>query len=76
LLRDVDSYEKQLLVNDVLKTGIKEKCVWLNLAGFNVFNNVAVDILHDCRYVITFTVNYLVQDAKLITVEKFNINSV
>lgn len=38
-------------------TGIKERCIWQNLENFDLFKNVAVDLLHDllegcCKYVI------------------------
>lgn len=52
-------------VNDVSKTGIKERCCWIDLWGFDLFDNVAMDIMHDllegvARYVMTFVINYYV----------------
>lgn len=72
LLRNVESYNKDLKVNDPSKTGIREKCVWLELDGFSLFENVAVDILHDyfegcCRYVLSFVVNYVIKVKKIVS---------
>lgn len=72
LLRSPEEYEQQVLQNDVSITGIKEKCVLLDaLDGFKLFDHVAVDVLHDylegcCRYVMTFVVNFLVNDSKIV----------
>lgn len=71
LLRNEENYESQLLVDDSSKTGIKERCVWLGLDGFDIFEHVAVDILHDflegcCNYVMIYVLNYLVLESKLV----------
>lgn len=72
LLRTDESYERDLLLNDASLTGIKEKCIWLELENFSLFEHIAVDLLHDflegcCRYVMNHLVTYLVKDAKLIS---------
>jgi hypothetical protein len=71
LLRTEKSYSVDLALNDYSKTGIKEQCVWFKLRHFDLFRNVAVDVLHDfmegvCRYVMKFVCKYLIQDKKLI----------
>lgn len=63
LLRNKTSYNEQLKLNDVSKTGIKEQCCWMELEGFDLFDNVAMDVMHDLlegvgRYVMTFVINY------------------
>lgn len=63
LLRNSTSYKQQILLNDLSKTGIKEKSCWLDLDDFDLFENVAMDPMHDilegvAGYVITFVVNY------------------
>lgn len=63
LLRTMTSYRAQLQENDMPNTGIKESCCWLNLTGFDIFENVAVDPMHDilegvARYVMTFVINH------------------
>lgn len=71
LTRNMDQYNQQLLLNDPSKTGIKQKCIWFDLKNFHLFENVAVDFLHDylegvCRYVLRFVTQYLTQTVKLI----------
>lgn len=70
LLRNSTSYKQQILLNDLSKTGIKEKSCWLDLDDFDLFENVAMDPMHDilegvAGYVITFIVNYSI-DMKIL----------
>lgn len=63
LLRNMTSYYDQLQENDISSTGIKESCCWLKLTGFDLFQNVAVDPMHDilegvARYVMIFVINH------------------
>lgn len=65
LLRDAESYQRDLHINDITKTGIKEECVWRDLKGFDLFENVAVDLMHDLlegvgRYVVEFVLSFFV----------------
>lgn len=65
LMRNIENYERDLLINDISKTGIKERCVWLKLRGFDLFHHVAVDYLHDflegcCRYVMHYVITSLI----------------
>lgn len=74
LLRNEQNYSNHLQIHDVSETGIKEKCTWFTLDGFDLFENVAVDVLHDylegaCRYVMIFIITDLVQKQKLVTLE-------
>lgn len=46
-LRSMDSYITDLAEGNESMTGIKERCVWLDLPGFDLFNNVVVDYMHD-----------------------------
>lgn len=72
LLRTMDKYDEALLISNPSKTGIKDKCVFVNaLHGFQLFNHVAVDILHDffegcCSYVMSYIINFLVLESNLI----------
>ncbi|KAL1448461.1 hypothetical protein WDU94_000542 [Cyamophila willieti] len=73
LLRSSDSYAQDLANNDPKQSGIKEKSIWLDLKGFNIFQHVAVDFLHDflegvCRYTLSVVVMRLV-DSKLVTLD-------
>lgn len=74
LLRNMDSYKRDLESNNCKKTGIKEKCVWFDMDGFSLFDTVSVDILHDylegcCRYVISYLVNYVVKVKKFVSLQ-------
>ncbi|XP_070515347.1 uncharacterized protein [Cardiocondyla obscurior] len=71
LLRNMDSYASDVEICDLFKTGIKEKCCWLEVEGFNFFENVSTDILHDwfqgvCQYAIQFVLFSLIKTYKLI----------
>lgn len=51
-------------------SGIKEACVWHDVLGFNVLDQVGVDIMHDllegvCKYDLSFLILNYVQDLKL-----------
>ncbi|KAL4710135.1 hypothetical protein ACJJTC_016537 [Scirpophaga incertulas] len=77
LLRNNSNYSHDLQINHLFESGIKEKCVWLALDNFNLFENVAVDVMHDflegcCRYVMTFIITSLVQTQRLISLEMLN----
>lgn len=78
LLRNMQNYSNNLELNNVFETGIKEKCAWFALDGFDLFENVAVDVLHDylegvCPYVMKFVLTDLVQRQKLISLENLAI---
>lgn len=77
LLRNDTNDSHDLQTNNIFETGIKEKCVWLALEDFNLFENVAVDVMHDylegcCRYVMIFIITNLVQTHTLISLEMLN----
>lgn len=46
-LRTVEQYNIDVDKGDVSNSGVKEKCVWYDVIGFNVLNQVGVDIMHD-----------------------------
>lgn len=78
LLRNSKDYEEKILVIEPSLTGIKEKCVWLGLKGFDLFENVAVDVLHDylegcCRYIMKFVIETIVQKQKLISFQNLQL---
>ncbi|CAI6367798.1 unnamed protein product [Macrosiphum euphorbiae] len=47
LLRTVEQYNIDVNEGDVSNSGVKEKCVWHDVIGFNVLDQVGVDIMHD-----------------------------
>lgn len=74
LARNTENYEDQLLIADPRQTGIKERCVWSRLDGFSLFENTAVDVLHDflegtCRYCLQFVITDLVTNCKYLSLE-------
>ena len=48
LLRNKHNYDIDLMKHDVSKTGINERCIFHELPGFHVTDNLTVDIMHDC----------------------------
>lgn len=64
-------------MNDLSKTGIKERCLFNNVESFNVTENYFVDIMHDlfegvCKYVMGNILYHLIFVEKIFTVEAFN----
>lgn len=47
ILRCSDDYESDLLEGIPGNSGVKERCVWLKVGGFDLFKQVGVDIMHD-----------------------------
>jgi hypothetical protein len=47
LLRNQVNYDADLLENIPSNSGVKERCVWLNIKGFNLFQQIGVDVMHD-----------------------------
>lgn len=77
LLRNTENYESDLLQNQPSETGIKEKCVWLSVKNFNLFDQVGVDSMHDilegvAKYIMSFLITYFIRDAKFFTLEQLN----
>lgn len=72
LMRNKDNYENDLNLCNPTLTGIKERCTFIdNLRDFDMFEQVAVDPLHDflegtCRYVLNYLVTFLVIESKLV----------
>jgi hypothetical protein len=61
LLRSIEQYHSDLQLGNISLTGVKERCVWLDVKGFSLFDQVAVD-MHDmlegcCKYIIGFLVS-------------------
>lgn len=47
LIRTEKDYESDLLRNDTVSTGIKQKCIWNELKSFSITDNISLDIMHD-----------------------------
>lgn len=76
-LRNEVNYNADIGMDNVRKTGIKEKCVWLDLPYFDLFRNVGMDVMHDfyegvAKYVLTEILNTLIR-GKVFTLEFLNL---
>jgi hypothetical protein len=77
LLRTRTNYEIDLRLGDVSKTGINEECIFHCLENFNLFDNLAFDIMHDifegiCRYDLSQILLHYIYEAKFFTLEELN----
>lgn len=77
LLRNIVNYTTQLQLNCPSSTGIKEKCVWLSVKNFSLFDQLGVDIMHDilegvAKYVMCFLILKYTQDLKYFSLKKLN----
>lgn len=67
LLRNNANYKRDVITNDMKKTGVRQESVWLQTKGFDLFRNVGVDPMHDlyegvAKYVMTLVVNILIRE--------------
>lgn len=77
LMRTIENYESDVLLNDISKTGIKESCIFNSLKNFHVTKNFSVDLMHDllegvCHYDIILILNYLIRDKKYFSLDTIN----
>ncbi|XP_024886631.1 uncharacterized protein LOC112464072, partial [Temnothorax curvispinosus] len=77
LLRTKTNYEIDVRLGDVSKTGINEKCIFNCLQNFNLFDNLAFDIMHDifegiCQYNLSQLLLHYIYEAKLFTLDELN----
>lgn len=77
LLRHYEQYLLDLEKNDLHATGLKEKCIWLEIKDFNLFDQIGVDIMHDmfegcAKYIISFILVYYIKELKLFSLEILN----
>lgn len=76
LVRTINTYESDVLKNDLYGTGIKERCVFNNIKKFHIAENKCVDVDHDvgegiAAYTISKVVESLVK-TNVITLEIIN----
>lgn len=77
LIRTKDSYLKDSEECYVSDSGVKEPCIWQNVKGFEVVDQLGVDAMHDllegvCKYDILFSLSFYVNTAKYFTLETLN----
>lgn len=77
MLRSVKQYKFDVIERNVSDSGIKEDCVWNNVQGFNVLDQVGMDVMHDIleevgKYDLAFLIRYYVEDLKLFSLQVLN----
>jgi len=77
MLRTIEQYNLDVIKEDVSNSGIKEACVWNNVCGFNVLDQVGMDVMHDViegvgKYDLEFLIRYYVEDLKLFSLQILN----
>jgi len=77
LLRNLEQYHLDVIEGNVCNSGVKEVCVWHDVLGFNVLDQVGVNIMHDllkgvCKYDLSFLLLYYIQDLKLFYLQVLN----
>jgi len=76
-LRNIDTYNSDIEINNVSLTGIKQACVFNEISSFHVTENYAVDIMHDllegvCKYDIGLMLNKMIFSFKYFTLNTLN----
>lgn len=77
LIRTVEQYNLDVNEGDVSSSGIKEACIWHKVLGFNVLEQVGMDIMHDIlegvgKYDLAFLISYYIEDLKIFTLQVLN----
>ena len=76
-LRTKTSYQRDLLLNDMSRTGIKEKCTFNRLPNFHVLENLSSDIMHDflegtCVFDMAALLNHFIDEKKYFSLDQLN----
>lgn len=77
LLRNKTNYDQDLAVGNVSLTGVKEKCIWLNVDNFDLFQQIGVDVMHDLnegviKYILTALLVTFIDVKKYFTIDFLN----
>ena len=68
LLRTPENYKADVLKKSMKTTGVKERCVWNDVDGFEIVNNSAVDVMQDLmeqeviKYVLVFILRSMIKE--------------
>lgn len=78
LLRKVEDYEADVAIKNLKMTGIKERCVFNDVANFHVLKNMSVDIMHDifegiAKRDILFLLHHYVKVKRYLTLSELNV---
>lgn len=76
-LRNSENYQENLQLDNIRETGIKERCIWLNMKGFDLFSNTNPDHMHDflegaCYYVMYEVIKGLKDNIPTFTLANLN----
>ena len=76
-LRTKKNYEKDSGIIKQSDTGIKEPCIFHEVEGFHMTENITVDVMHDvlegiCKYVLRSIINHYVFVAEYFTLQDLN----
>ncbi|XP_077275930.1 uncharacterized protein LOC143904844 [Temnothorax americanus] len=76
-LRTMHNYAADVLLQDLNKTGIKEKCVWDAIPSFSFIQSISFDIMHDllegvCGYDLALILFDLIYNKKYFSLETLN----
>ena len=76
-LRTKSNYELDVQVADASKTGIKEPCVFNNVKGFHITENISVDLMHDvlegvCMYIMRSIIYTFIFTKEYFTLQELN----
>lgn len=77
LMRHIEDYNVDVVENNVSNSGITGVCVWNDVRGFKVLDQVGVDMMHDLlegviKYDLSFLISYYVLELKLFSLEVLN----
>lgn len=77
MMRTIENYNLDLLIDDVSLTGVKEKCVFNDIENFHAVDNNSVDVMHDmlegvCHYNFSEALNYFVTVKKYFSLDLLN----
>lgn len=76
-LRTVNNYKFDVDIQDPKQTGIKEESIWNSLSNFHVFENMAVDSMHDLaegvfHYLLLAMLNKFIEGDSYFSIEELN----
>nr|XP_018908747.1 PREDICTED: uncharacterized protein LOC109038217 [Bemisia tabaci] len=78
VLRTEENYEADVLKRNMKTTGIKERCAWNKIDGFNIVNNGSIDVTHDLleqgvvKYVLVFILRVMIYKFHYFTLNNLN----
>ncbi|CAG9793253.1 unnamed protein product [Diatraea saccharalis] len=77
LLRRTVDYDADIIESVPANSGVKERCVWMNVSGFDLFRQVGVDVMHDVlegvgKYIVGLVLTKYIKRFKYFSLELLN----